>query len=105
VLYGVLLNMEELKKWQAKENDTPKDLPRMTEKENQHNDAALALCQAASTTLEKDIIVLVNNCKYLYLAGDVDAPRPITDILNMLEKSIRNKGITIKMTPRISKKS
>jgi hypothetical protein len=60
--------MEELKKWQAKENDTPKDLPRMTEKENQHNDAALALCQAASTTLEKDIIVLVNNCKYLYLS-------------------------------------
>jgi len=39
-LYGVLLNMEELKKLQAKENDTPKDLPRMTEKENQHNDAA-----------------------------------------------------------------
>jgi hypothetical protein len=35
--------------------------------------------------------------------GDMGAPRPMTNILNELEESIRNKGITIGMTPRITK--
>jgi hypothetical protein len=64
--------------------------------------------------LEKNIIVLVNNFKCMYLVvgkvierchmpplRDMGAPRPILDILSSLENNIKNKGSIIGMTPNM----
>jgi len=47
--------MDELKKSQVEEKNTPPDFPKMTEREKQLHYATLANCQKAGTTLEEVI--------------------------------------------------
>jgi len=49
------LAMDELKKSQVEEKNTPPDFPKMTEREKQLHYATLANCQKAGTTLEEVI--------------------------------------------------
>lgn len=90
---------------QTKEKDMTKDSPIMTKRECQCNYTALANYQVESTSLETDINASINNCKHLHLPSlrDMGSPRPMTDVLNKLDESIRSKRITIGMTLRISK--
>jgi hypothetical protein len=58
--------MDELKKWQEKDQNTPPYLPKMTEKENQLNYVALANCQKVGTMLEKMIYMHQSTIAHTY---------------------------------------
>lgn len=97
LLHGVQLAMDELNKSQVEDQNTPPDFPKMTEKENQLNYAALANCQKAGTTLSEGISASISNCTRLHTVaekmiewcwlpklGYIGAPRPIEQILAKL---------------------